>query len=207
MLTVSEPSHNNLPKYVNILVNGKPIQALLDTGADITLISKSLAEREALPISSLRPPITVRMADGRAVLLVEQVAADWTVLSQTKDLITPRSLVPVLPDCGSFQCLIGRDWMTPLSTAADVDGKQLYPEEMSKLQALTPKDILRLCPELPVDWQQRTLQLLDEYIDVFRTEIVNDSAASVSPCVTRLKPGAAPYFCKLRRVHHARLSG
>jgi len=32
MLTESEPSHNVLPKYVNILVNGKPIQALLDTG-------------------------------------------------------------------------------------------------------------------------------------------------------------------------------
>jgi len=207
LLTVSEPTINILrvdtPK-VSMLADGKPIQALLDSGADVTVISRSLAQRESLTISSMRPPITVKMADGRAVIMVEQVAADWTVLSQTEALITPRRLVPVLPDCGSSQFLIGQDWLTPLPTGASVSGIPLIDTVLSPhLNALTPEDILKLCSDLPVAWQQRTFQLLAEYIDVFRTGIVNDPAASVSPCVTRLKPGAVPYFCKLRRVQNA----
>src|ERR1700743_1580130 len=113
------------------------------------------------------------MADGSAVMLVEQVAADWVIFSQTRDLINPRSLVPILPDCGSSEFLIGRDWMNPLPTGASVDGSQLQTEdtEVSSSQdsAVKPEDIMNLCPDLPAEWKSRVFRLLEEYIDVFRT--------------------------------------
>src|SRR5436190_8014902 len=46
-------------------------------------------------------------------------------------------------------------------------------------------------------------KLLRNYMHVFRKEVLGDPAASVSSCVTRLKPGVVPYFCAMRRYHHS----
>ena len=197
------------------------IPAILDSGAHhVSLIPRSRINRlvnlgmEQAVLERLRSPVEIKLGDNQSTVKVwETVTLDIIILTRTGQFPVKdcRFLVWDVP---GDELILGSDVLESLGidpyraldalaeSATSVVGttKALNGIELDAVRNSIDRAVVRAQEAgLHSTWPYRLKNLLNKYIDTFRVKMCEDSPASVTPFVTRLKPEARPYKCKPRR--------